>query len=484
MDEPVIRVLMVEDDEDDYVITEKFLSESKRGRFKLDWVSSYGAALEAVKNGEHDVYLVDYRLGARNGLELLREIHKEDTKAPIILLTGQGGMEVDFEAMRAGAADYLEKDQMNAALLERSIRYAIAHSKILEDLKESEARFRGIFLGAAIGIALVDSEGRFVESNPALAKMLGYHEGELADMRLERLAHPEDVDVNERCYQDLVSGRRDFYQLEKRYLRKDGRWIWGRLTVSQFRGKKQPHLFAIAMMEDVTERKQGKEALRESEKQLRILSSKLLAAQENERKLIAQELHDSVGASLAAVKYGLERKLDDMVKGRAPEGVSLEQLISIVRETIRETKRISTNLRPSILDDLGILATIRWFCREFQEVYSTIRIEREIAVEEEEVPELLKTVIYRVIQEALNNVAKHSKADLVKLRLRKKEGQLELSIQDNGEGFDLQKVLSEESHGSGMGLASMRERTELAQGKFDLWAAPESGTTIVASWTL
>jgi signal transduction histidine kinase len=301
-------------------------------------------------------------------------------------------------------------------------------------------------------------------------------------MELKGIAHPDDAENNERLYWQLVAGKRDYYQVENRYVRKNGQWIWGRLTVSPLLGAKQPLLFAIAMMEDVTERKQGKEALRESERKLRILSSKLLSAQESERKLIAQELHDSIGASLAAIKYSLERKLDDMRKGRPPDGVSLEQVISIVLETIREAKRISTNLRPSILDDLGILATIRWFCREFQGVYSGVRIEQEISVEEEEIPEAHKTVIYRVMQEALNNIAKHSGADRVNLRVRKKGSVLELSIQDNGKGFNLNKVLAEEVFKGSMGLDSMRERTELSQGTFDIWTSEGAGTTITASW--
>jgi PAS domain S-box-containing protein len=482
MDEALIKILLVEDDEDDFVITQKYLSEIKRWRFNLDWAPDFGAAWKAMKRGEHDVYLVDYRLGSRNGLELIRELQRDHIKAPVILLTGQGGMDVDLEAMKAGAADYLEKDQMNPSMLERSIRYAIERTKTLDALKESEARFRGIFFGAAIGIALLDGRGRLVESNPALSKMLGYRSDELLHMELKGIAHPDDAENNERLYGELVAGKRDYYQVENRYVRKNGQWIWGRLTVSPLLGTKQPLLFAIAMMEDVTERKQGKEALRESERKLRILSSKLLSAQESERKLIAQELHDSIGASLAAIKYSLERKLDDMRKGRPPDGVSLEQVISIVLETIREAKRISTNLRPSILDDLGILATIRWFCREFQGVYSAVRIEQEISVEEEEIPEAHKTVIYRVMQEALNNIAKHSGADRVNLRVRKKGSLLELSIQDNGKGFNLNKVLTEEVFKGSMGLDSMRERTELSQGTFDIWTSEGAGTTITASW--
>ena len=122
---PPIRVLLVDDDEDDYSLTRELLEEIPGGRFRLDWVSTYDAALEAICRGEHDVYLIDYRLGARTGLELLREAQQRVCVGPMILLTGQGELEVDQAAMRARAADYLEKSRLDATLLERSIRYAL-----------------------------------------------------------------------------------------------------------------------------------------------------------------------------------------------------------------------------------------------------------------------------------------------------------------------------------------------------------------------
>ncbi len=154
----------------------------------------------------------------------------------------------------------------------------------------------------------------------------------------------------------------------------------------------------------------------------------------------------------------------------------------MLQEAIEETRRIQMNLRPSILDDLGILATIGWFCREYESTYSAIRIREEIDIKEEEVADSLKTVIFRVLQEALNNIAKHSKADLVHLSLREMEGRIELVLKDNGQGFDLEKVLGSESPKRGLGLTSMRERTELSGGSFAIESAEGKGTIIRASW--
>ena len=179
----------------------------------------------------------------------------------------------------------------------------------------------------------------------------------------------------------------------------------------------------------------GRIASRSPEKELRHLSFQLLAAQENERKWIAQELHDSIGQTLVAVKFALERKISQSGTGKAPPGISMEDILAMVQSGVEETRRIMTNLRPSMLDDLGILATINWFCREFQRVYPHLELHRDIEVEEKEVPSQLKIVIFRILQEGMNNVAKHSRAKAVFLSLDKTPQTIELEIRDNGLGF-------------------------------------------------
>ena len=140
------------------------------------------------------------------------------------------------------------------------------------------------------------------------------------------------------------------------------------------------------------------------------------------------------------------------------------------------------DLRPSILDDLGILATIAWFCREFQNIYSTVSISREIAITEKDIPVSLKTFIYRIMQEALNNVAKHSQADRVRLCLKKTNGQIELLIEDNGQGFNYAKAVYHKNSMRGFGLASMKERAELSGGSFSIESRKGIKTTIRVSW--
>lgn len=239
-----------------------------------------------------------------------------------------------------------------------------------------------------------------------------------------------------------------------------------------------------SLLREIQERKQVEKALMESQSQLKDLSSQLLLAHENERRRFARELHDGLGQILTAVKHKLESFLKRMdLSTPAKNAEALQGTISLIQECIGEARRIQKDLRPSILDDLGIVATLGWFCREYQATYSNIEIDLKIDVQENEVPESLKIVLFRVSQEALNNVAKHSKANLVHFSLRKNEGKIELSIEDNGRGFG-PEVFSVEGIQRGLGLASMKERTELSGGVFAVHSASQKGTLIRSLWPL
>jgi signal transduction histidine kinase len=218
--------------------------------------------------------------------------------------------------------------------------------------------------------------------------------------------------------------------------------------------------------------------LLESQMRLRRLSREILEAQENERKLLAWEIHDSISGDLAAIKICLEEKLHRM-KGKPPDGtISLEKIIATIDDTIRETRHISAHLRPSMLDDLGLVSTLDWFCRRFEKYHLQIRVERRLEVKEEDVPEQLKIVIYRILQEAMHNVAKHSGGERVRISLVKFGNALRLSIQDNGCGLDFEKISSNPDPMSGCGLANMRDRAEICGGSLEITSKPGAGTAI------
>ena len=257
------------------------------------------------------------------------------------------------------------------------------------------------------------------------------------------------------------------------------------LSVSYFPVEGPEGINRVAtVIRDITELRCMEEKLRESEIRRR-LNAQILIAQENERRMIAHEIHDSFGSQLATVKYKVENFLQDMDKARIGKaGKSLESVIPVLQESLLEVRKIQMSLRPSILDDLGLLPTIEWLCREFEQTYPKIRIQKEILAEENDISPSLKIVIYRTLQEAMNNIAQHSKADLTCLSLLKTEGKLELLVQDNGHGFDLKKAVDSKNSWQGFGLISMRERTELSSGSFSIDSTEGEGTIVRASWPL
>ncbi|MFP5212661.1 MAG: MASE3 domain-containing protein [Acidobacteriota bacterium] len=236
---------------------------------------------------------------------------------------------------------------------------------------------------------------------------------------------------------------------------------------------------------EIAERRRVQEALQESEKELRQLSAKLMTAQEEERKNIAMELHDSIGGSLSAIKFAAQNAVAQWERNEPQKGVeSLKSLQSIVQSTIDEVRRIHTGIWPSILEDLGVIMAMDWFCRRYTETYPHIAVEKEINLDEDEIADRMKIVIYRIMQESLNNIAKHGKAERVSLSLRKHTDRIELLIVDDGVGFDLEEAFHRSNSRRGLGLSSMRERARLSGGRYEIESAIGKGTTVRVVWPL
>jgi PAS domain S-box-containing protein len=216
-------------------------------------------------------------------------------------------------------------------------------------------------------------------------------------------------------------------------------------------------------------------------KEIRDLAHKTIIAMENDRKALSKELHDSVCGTLAAIRYQLEGRVESM--GVPPEsaGMPLETIIEYLGIAITESRRITKQLRPSVLDDLGLAAAIDQCIRDFEQFQPNVGIQRRIIISEDDFSNDVKTVIYRVLQEGLNNVGKHSKADKVKIQLRRTNNRIEFTLQDNGVGFDPGALIDNQHAFGGYGLHSMKERVEICKGEFHLTSAPGKGTTIMMS---
>jgi signal transduction histidine kinase len=223
-------------------------------------------------------------------------------------------------------------------------------------------------------------------------------------------------------------------------------------------------------------------AQKRAEHAMRALSSRLVDRQESERKFVAQELHDGIGGKLTAVKYSIEKIINELQRNKDPLEAPLEDILSIVHDTIDETQRIYRNLHPAILDDIGLNAALRSLCREFMEVYNSITIDTDFEVPENLVQDPLKILIYRILQETLNNIAKHSQANRVKASLRPVKNEIELVIKDNGRGFDLTEVQTMDFQERGVGLESIKERTAIFGGSLDIQSILGQGTTIRVTW--
>jgi signal transduction histidine kinase len=232
---------------------------------------------------------------------------------------------------------------------------------------------------------------------------------------------------------------------------------------------------------EVQIQKQQKTTLIESEHNLQILARQLINAQELEQKRLSHDLHDSIGQSLGAIKFKVEdlllhnNTLDQMTNEK------LKDIVQMLKNSIEDVRRISMAIRPSMLDDLGIVSTLKWFCREYEQIYTNIEINRKIEINESDIPDAIKVVIYRLIQEAMNNIAKHAGASKVDLVLNKLKNGLYLEISDNGHGFNHQNYTLSESSMRGLGLISMQERAKSTGGSFSIQSS-EKGTSIIVEW--
>jgi len=235
------------------------------------------------------------------------------------------------------------------------------------------------------------------------------------------------------------------------------------------------------LKEEIRQRQQSEEALHKSEKAQRLLSSQLLTAQENERRRIAQDIHDNVSQTLVAMKFRIENALKDFDAYRDRDDLS-NMLVPVIQDAIDEVRDIYMRLRPSILDDLGLLATLSWLWRDFQAANPDIEIKSDLDIEDSDLPEKLKVVIFRVVQEALDNIARHSEAGHVDVSLRRQGGNVDLTVQDDGIGLNLEEVLTVDDSLRGMGLSGMLERTELLGGTLRIEGEKGKGTRILASW--
>ncbi|PHS17149.1 MAG: hypothetical protein COA86_10870 [Kangiella sp.] len=232
------------------------------------------------------------------------------------------------------------------------------------------------------------------------------------------------------------------------------------------------------LVESLRKQKLAEDALITSQGELQIISEKLINSEEAQRKALAFELHDGIGQSIFAIKLGIENILTEY---DGEMSVKLNQCL--LKEVIKlknaaeEIRHISVNLRPAMLEDLGLLTTLKWLSREFQQLFPQIDFELELNIEESEIPDYLKVVIFRISQESLTNIGKHAEAKKVHISIKRSKG-IVLTVKDDGQGF----IQSKNIPNGGFGLSSMQERAKHSRGEFNLTSSANDGTSVVVVW--
>jgi signal transduction histidine kinase len=219
------------------------------------------------------------------------------------------------------------------------------------------------------------------------------------------------------------------------------------------------------------------------QRRLKRLSQELLEVQEAERRHIARELHDEIGQALTAMKVNLQTI--QHLKGGSNLAPLLGESIEIAERTLQQVRDLSLDLRPSLLDDLGVVAALRWYIdRQAQRAGFEARFEPEVGLDGERLPSELETTCFRVVQEALTNIVRHAQAEHVDIRLCQDEDRLELDIYDDGIGFDVSEVIDRASGDLSMGLLGMQERVQLIGGSIQITSDPDKGTKIRARFPI
>ncbi len=351
--------------------------------------------------------------------------------------------------------------------------------------EEMQARLLTILEKTTDYVAMADVSGALLYLNPAGRGMLGMAPtDELAGKELFGHADPDvrqhlrDIAIPAAIEQGLWAG-------ETRMRDSKGCEIYTSQVIIAHRGADGSADCLSTILRDISERVRTEQALRDSQEELKRLSGVLVTIQEDERRRIALDLHDGLGQSLSLIKLAAQKTAGKVADGKTDEAIDLlDQISHRIREALADVRRVATELRPSILDDLGILPTLSWFFREFEAMCGHIAVEKTLDIKEEDVPVPLKITLYRILQEATSNIIKHAEADRVWVSLYRNEHGLHLHIEDNGRGFNPYCIECSNDTCKGLGLSSMQERVSLSGGSYHLDSSPGFGTRIQASWPL
>lgn len=347
----------------------------------------------------------------------------------------------------------------------------------IEQLQARAHQAQTILQNAADGVIAADAAGTIDQFNPAAARMFGYSPSEIIGQNIRKLiprpylpAHPNyQISPPPPSDTSFLNWGREVFGC-----RKDGRQFPLELAVSEV-GHGPRRLF-IAIVRDISDRKQTEHQLTQSREQLRSLAAHLQSIREEERTRIAREIHDELGQALTGVKMDLAWLLARL----RPDQTSLTQRVrstsSLIDNTIQTVRKIATELRPGVLDNLGLPAALEWQTAEFEK-HTGITCSCASHLEQADLDPTRKTVLFRIFQETLTNVARHAGASRVEITLSEENNLLRLQIQDNGRGITPEEVAGTQS----LGLLGIRERAAMVGGHVHIQGRTNAGTTVTVT---
>ncbi len=443
--------------------------------------------IDIVLQGEKpDVVILDLTMAGVKGLDPLHRLLAAAPGTKVIGLSIYTDRRFVVEVLKAGAFGYVLKEhayeelaaavraaQDNKTYISTGLSGYVIQDYI-ELLRESEVRFRTIFEGSNIGIALVDQQGRIVESNPALQKLLGYSQEELRHKEFTEFIQPEEAAGCRDLFQELVSGNRKSYRMEKRYVNGSGGLAWGRLLVSPFQSPGSEGQFAIGMLEDIGDQKEAEAKIRDYQEKLRSVALELSLTEERERRRLATDLHDNVGQILALAQIKLGGVRQSASNGQVGP---LDEVRQLIEQTIRYTRSLGFELSPPILYDLGFEAAVEWLAEQVQEQYG---VQVKVAADRNPKPlhDEILILLFQLLRELVTNVVKLGRPNNVSVLIRRNRSTLAVEIENDGLEMDLGPESLMPSAG-GLGLFGIRERLKYLGGSLDVEAIPGQGTKMI-----
>ncbi|PSJ16449.1 hybrid sensor histidine kinase/response regulator [Nitrosomonas supralitoralis] len=464
---PRIHILLIEDNEADAILVQSDLQQAMGDQMTVTHVERLSSALELIQQESIDLILSDLTLPDSDGITTINQLRKHAPSIPIAVLSFRDDEKLAIKAIKAGAQDYLVKGSLTEGVLARVIRYSIERKRIEESNRKAQNRFQTIFEKAPLGIALINLQtGRYYDVNPKYASIVGRCVDELININHTDIIHPDDFQSYQYDISLFLNNGFADYKLEKRVLHHDGSIIWIEIFIVPFEAITNDEICYLCMIEDITERKQMIENLRQ-------LTAHLQDVREEERTRIGREIHDVLGGTLTVLRMDLDW-LSKKINAE-PMHERIESLYQLTGEAIETARRVSVNLRPNVLDNLGLLGAIEWLVRELEQrknidctLESTIS---NLSCHNKN----YETTIFRIIQEAFINITRHSNATKVDVELFEDEDDVVITIKDNGVGITESQILNPQS----FGIIGMNERTQQYGGKFEISGTPLQGSVVM-----